>query len=526
MSTGGGSIPPSGPPGSHIPGVTSPQHPPSPGKGGITPHTKPNALPGGHSATPDTPIGKRSTVPTTATPQLSPLKVLENQYHEQFNQVLSFQAQYDFLNFIPSLEQRLQDPSQFKDDLPFEIVYVKDGKMTSVLPPDPEVPPDSKEAISLRKSLQKKLSVIDQKNGPEEKQALREQMENSKEVLGRIGKAIEDAGGTVPKPPIPKITLVIDENQFTAQAPAKRFNPSETPQKKSGAGQFLLIPKDASKRMPPPVAPKPAKPLPTPDNGLKPEEVILPPHAPATAALKHTEVQLPVNGEGTFSDIYLTKDTEADYGKAGNIASANAGSVELTFGRKAAGINAQFGAFFKEAEQDAIEQAQIDFLTNTADEGHTGFIVADQKLTDNTPLTTMFGHVSGEPDNQGTVLVSVFRDEHCPGGIQKNRAMIYVVPPDGKSESFENKDDFLENVKMTAKNLIATQNEYNHWAVKEGLPTLPVLRTCAFGGDIYCHPDSNQAEVARAIRGGIKEYFDEVSPDKNTIKEVQYEHGV
>ncbi|WP_153301531.1 hypothetical protein [Endozoicomonas arenosclerae] len=511
MSTGSGSIPPSGPPGSHIPGVTKPQHPPTQGKGGVTPRTQPNALPGGQSETPDTPIGTRSTAPTRVTPQLDPLKALQHQYHEQFNRVLSFQAQYDFLNFIPHLEQRLQDPSQFQDDLPFEIVYVKDGKMTSVLPPDPDVPPDSEEAVKLRTSLQKKLSVIDQKNGPEERRALREQMENTTEDLGRIGKAITEAGGIVPKPPIPKITLVIDENQFTAQAPAKRFNPGQTPQQKSGAGQFLLIPKDASRRMPPPVSPKP----------------VAPPSPPVSESTQlPSYYQLAPNKGGVFSDIYLTKDTEADHGKIGNIASVNAGSTDLKFGVNAGGINGEFGKAFSSQENVQIEQAQIDFLNDTADEGASGYVIADPKYTDRTPLMAIYGHVSGEPDNQGTVLVSVFRDENCPEGIKKNRAMIYVVPPDGTSDSFDDKDDFLENVRVTAKNLIATQNKYNHWASEEGHPVLPVLRTCAFGGDTYCHPDSNQVEVAKAIRAGIKDYFDEITPDQNTIKEVQLEHDV
>ncbi|WP_034835546.1 hypothetical protein [Endozoicomonas numazuensis] len=521
MSTGGGNIPPSGAPGSHIPGVTSPhQPPPPPGKGGITPHTASNALPGGQSAAPDIPIGQRNTIPTTATPQVNSAKVFENQFH----QVLSFQAQYDFLNFIPNLEQRLQDPSQFKDDLPFEIVYVKDGKTTSILPPDPEMPVESEEAGKLRTALREKLSVINQKNGPEERQALREQIESARAELGQLSKAIQEAGGTVPTPPVPQITLVIDENQFTARTPARKFNPNETPRKQGNEGQFLLIPKTPSKRMPPPVTKRPANPL--QEEGSKPTEIPSQPHPSAPGHLKPIETQLPVNNKGQFSDVYLLKDSEAEFGKTGNIASVNAGSTDLTFGKQAAGINAQFGAFFTDPQQAAIAQAQSDFLTDSAEQGYLGFVTADDKFTDNTPLETIYGHVSGEPDNQGTVLVSVFREGHCPAGIKKNRAMVYVIPPDGKSDRYDDKDEFLKDIKLTAKNLLATQNKYNQHAVERGLPTLPVVRTCAFGGGIYCHPDSDQEEVAQAIRAGIKDYFDAINPEENTIKEVQYEHGV
>lgn len=527
MSTGGGNIPPSRP-GSHIPVVTGPQPPSSSGTGGIEPHTKPNALPGGQSETADTPIGQRRTVPTATATQLSRLKALEGEYHEQFNQVLSFQAQHDFLNFIPSLQQRLHDPSQFQDDLPFEIVYVKDGKMTSVLPPDPDLPKDSEEAARLRKSLQEKLTVIDQKNGPEEKRALREQIEDSTTLLGHIGREIEDAGGTVPAPPIPNITLVIDENQFTARAPARRFNPDEARHKQKDQGQFLMIPKSPSRRMSPPVATKSFRSVPIPDEGtsIRSAEIQPPPPAPVVSDVELVERELPVNGEGQYSDIYLTRETEADYGKTGNIASVNAGSVDLVFGKKASGINARFGEFFTDTQQEAIEEVQKDFLETASQEEYTGDVFAGRELTDNTPLAAMYGFVSKESDNQGTVLVSVFRDEHCPAGIKKNRAMIYVVPPKGSNENFLDKNDFLANVRMTAKNVVATQNKYNHWAAKKDHPTLPVLRTCAFGGDIYRHPDANQPEVAKAIREGIADYFHEISPDQNTIREVQYEHGV
>ncbi|WP_252177905.1 hypothetical protein [Endozoicomonas sp. 4G] len=534
MPIGGGNIPPSQPPGSHSPVVTTPETPSSSDTGGIAPRTKPNALPGGHNEAPDTPISRRSTVPATPASHLSPLKRLESDYHQQFNQVLSFQAQHDFLNFIPDLTKRLKDPSQFQDDLPFEIVFVKkNGKMTSVLPPDPDLPTDSQEATQLRESLQKKLTVIDQKNGPEEKRALREQIENTKEELVLIGREIEENGGTFPAPPVPKITLVIDENQFTARSPARPFNPARTPHQQTDQGQFLLIPKDASKRMPPPVATKPVRPLDVPDEGVPDEGTsirstgaTLTHHAPAFNHVRHVERLLPLNEGGQFSDIYLTEETEADYGQTGGIASVNAGSVDLLFGEDATGMNARFGEFFPLPQQKAIEKAQQDFLAGARNERYSGYVLSNKDTTENTPLATILGHVTNRPDHLGTVFVSVFRDEHCPAAIKKNRAMIYVVPPDRSHKDFEDKDVFLDGVRQTAKNLIATQNEYNHWAAKQGQPTLPVLRACDFVSDIYRHADTTKAEVAKAIREGIKDYFEADNRFGNTIMEVQYEHGL
>ncbi|WOG28411.1 hypothetical protein [Endozoicomonas sp. 8E] len=527
---------------------------------------------------------------TSATPRLSLLNALENEYHEQFNQVLCFHAQHDFLNYIPDLKECLRDPSQFQDNLPFEIVYVKkDGKMTSVLPPDPELPTDSEKAIKLRESLQKKLTVIDQKNGPEEKLALRKQIENTEEKLIHISRDIEENGGTVPTPPIPKITLVIDENQFTARAPARPLNLGEAADKQSAEGQFLLIPKDASRYVPPPT-PRPFMPfdIPDEDTSIRPTG----PLEPHSIFVRPIERQLPMNPGGEFSDIYLTRETESDQGQTGNIASVNAGPIDLLFGEEANEINARFGEFFTSAQQEAIRKAQQDFLAKPEveeeeghseideaeghseideaeghpeideaeghpeieeDEGHSEIdeaeghpeieedeghseveeaeglseiVFSSKEFTDGTPLAAMYGFVTDETENQGTVLVNVFKDEHCPVGIRKNRAMIYVVPPNGSSDHFDNKDHFLQSVRLTAKNLVTTQNKYNHWAAREGHPTLPVLRTGVFVDDLYRHPEASEEEVADAIREGINDYFENISPDHNTIREVQYEYGL
>ncbi len=567
MSTGSGNIPPSQRPGS-IPFVPESQTPSSPGTGEITPHTKPNALPVGHREAPDTPISRRKMLPTSATPRLSLLNALENEYHEQFNQILCFQAQRDFLDYIPDLKNHLHNPSRFQDNLPFEIVYVKDGKMTSVLPPDPELPTDSEKAIKLRESLQKKLTVIGQKNGPEEKLALRKQIENTEEKLIHISRDIEENGGTVPTPPIPKITLVIDENQFTVRAPARPINPGEPDGKQSAEGQFLLIPKDDSRRMPPSTA-RPFMPFDIPDEDIPDEDTrIRPtgPHEPLSIFVRPVERQLPVNLGGDFSDIYLTRETEADHGQTGNIASVNAGSIDSLFGEEADGINARFREFFTSAQQKAIRKAQQGFLAkpegevNKVNKGHpeieegegrsevnkghpeieegegrseiedgerlSEIVFSHKEFTDGTPLAAMYGFVTDERENQGTVLVNVFKDEHCPVGIRKNRAMIYVVPPNGSSVHFDNKDHFLQSVRLTAKNLVTTQDKYNHWAAREGHPTLPVLRTGVFVDDIYRHPEASEEEVADAIREGIRDYFDVISPDRNTIREVQYEYGL
>ncbi len=224
---------------------------------------------------------------------------------------------------------------------------------------------------------------------------------------------------------------------------------------------------------------------------------------------------------GTFSDIYLPHDETG----LGNIGSVNAGTGALYLGGGT--INLQFAATLiggRTPDNNPFRDYHRQILTlrpNTH-----GYIVPD--LTTGQGIQGLrYTLCSPSGHEFGTVFVHVFDDNHCPNANGQNRAMVYIVPPDGRSPRYRDNQAFLDDVSETAARLIETVQAYNMMAGQRGLPKLDIIRTCRFSSGNFARKGTTGADVAKAIETGftLGVFRIREKGQRVTIKEIQYEDG-
>eukprot|EP01071_Lankesteria_metandrocarpae_P015170 Lankesteria_metandrocarpae@DN9397_c0_g1_i1.p1 len=133
---------------------------------------------------------------------------------------------------------------------------------------------------------------------------------------------------------------------------------------------------------------------------------------------------------------------------------------------------------------------------------------SDIRATFCRPCTTISDMPSGSPI--GATFIDVFAENKFPYLRLKNSALIYVVSP--SAADFKTKDEFLNAVKETAKNMMTAVCDFNGMVRREehtvgGLRRLVNVRIALFSGGSVRHSDVSKLDVARNIIAGFESEF-------------------
>ncbi|WP_263079733.1 NADAR domain-containing protein [Endozoicomonas sp. Mp262] len=264
------------------------------------------------------------------------------------------------------------------------------------------------------------------------------------------------------------------------------------------------------------VNPYPAK-QPTPDQpsqpgypGNKPAKGELPPDKPSG----HIKTTLLGPGRhSSFSDIYIK-----DKSGTAPITSVNAGDPGLYVGRGT--INAAFGKIlhrpdeYQQLHHHLLRHSNIGDVTHFDEPGHTSTVQFCTVLKDDQ---------SGQGKRDGTIIVDLFNDRHCPFGNTHNRSMTYVVPPE--RSDYETDQAFLAAVEQTAANMIRAVDSCNHRIAGDHRPGLvtPILRVCGFSSGAFAGQVPAKT-IAAAIQRGIDRQI-KAPGYHHTIRKIEFENG-
>ena len=127
--------------------------------------------------------------------------------------------------------------------------------------------------------------------------------------------------------------------------------------------------------------------------------------------------------------------------------------------------------------------------------------------------------------NVGHAYVHIFSDDACPYNNPENRAMIYIVPPNGNK--FPSKQAFLNAVEDTAANsLELVQEAILRTMDKYGNP-IEIMRACRFSSGNYAKEGVTGAEVATAIHRGYQRACQAIVTrgERVLVKTIEYEDG-
>lgn len=128
-------------------------------------------------------------------------------------------------------------------------------------------------------------------------------------------------------------------------------------------------------------------------------------------------------------------------------------------------------------------------------------------------LKSNYGH------HMGTVFLHLFDDEYFPYNNDKNKVMIYVVPPRIDDKSIKNYKELFDSVKYTSSNIAKLINEYNNYHFND-INKLDKIRISLFSGGSYLDDDDMKIHIAENIILGICESIQqriiiEFSPDSD-----------
>ena len=222
-------------------------------------------------------------------------------------------------------------------------------------------------------------------------------------------------------------------------------------------------------------------------------------------------------GDGIHTDLYRHQnDTPRS-----NLASVNAGNSTLKFGDT--GIN---GAFKKQVtlpdDPSGIEALHHE-MWNAFPTGYINAATPDQLKSVKGIKASVIYKPDAARGHTGTVIIDVFEPPY-PNGNPNNKAMIYVVQPDGRSGM--SAEEFKKEVAITAEDVVQTLHTYNTYARKEDLPVIPELRMCGFSSGQHLHTFVTKAEVGQCIEKGVRdalEYIQKTEP--STVHKVEFADG-
>jgi hypothetical protein len=143
------------------------------------------------------------------------------------------------------------------------------------------------------------------------------------------------------------------------------------------------------------------------------------------------------------------------------------------------------------------------------------------------------------PDGQGpsaafpdeTVFLDILTAAARPHGDPSNAAMIYAVPPDGRTAYYASDALWLDSIGRTAANAVAVLADYNAVQVAAHptllLSPIPVLRMCSLGGKIFRRAGVATSDLANAIFAGVADALTALTKagTAHGITLVEFENG-
>mmetsp|Transcript_26161 Transcript_26161/g.62420 ORF Transcript_26161/g.62420 Transcript_26161/m.62420 type:complete len:347 (+) Transcript_26161:6-1046(+) len=225
---------------------------------------------------------------------------------------------------------------------------------------------------------------------------------------------------------------------------------------------------------------------------------------------------------GAFTPLYEPAAPESTAAAPqGTFASVNAGAFALYIG--GAAINAGFARALKSAghDIDAYESFHSALYKAAEDAGATGLQhwsnEAEPPLeplpkglqSSAVLLSELPDRFIRQGSRAGTVFVDVFAEGFEPLDNAGNRAMVYVVGPEGSQA--EDAGDFERGCEVAGENLLRAVSLHNKG--QEGSKRIDIVRMCLVSGGLFRHSDLSKVEVAGAfIRGMSRGFSPQDSP--------------
>ena len=245
-----------------------------------------------------------------------------------------------------------------------------------------------------------------------------------------------------------------------------------------------------------------------------------PPPTPFSAQSGAAYSVLGIGRDGVHSDLYRSSGQPS----SGAIASVNAGNEQLSVDGK--GINRQFRKeMAARGDQTDYQRLHQSMWSHCVPDNYHVATPEDLQYAPGLK-TSLIYRPSDARGRTGTVIINVFKEPY-PNGNPANRAMIYVVPPDGNSGISDN--DFKREVAQTAKDIVHTLHIYNRYTENHPeLPTISDLRVCGFGSSQYRHPNVPEKVVGQCIDQGTRkaaEYIQTNDQYSLSVKNIEYANG-
>eukprot|EP01056_Protomagalhaensia_sp_Gyna25_P006035 Protomagalhaensia_sp_Gyna_25__6034@NODE_952_length_2358_cov_115_015524_g757_i0_p2_GENE_NODE_952_length_2358_cov_115_015524_g757_i0NODE_952_length_2358_cov_115_015524_g757_i0_p2_ORF_typecomplete_len244_score26_75_NODE_952_length_2358_cov_115_015524_g757_i010541785 len=188
--------------------------------------------------------------------------------------------------------------------------------------------------------------------------------------------------------------------------------------------------------------------------------------------------------------------------------SVNAGDPGLYVG--GGGVNGAFGASlkyhtsFQQLHEHALNIARSDTGSSDGTCLTSRFLCVPDASTLCKSVSKCYVRVIPElmsDSPTGICIIHLLDPQHRPLHVN-NAAMVYVVGPRGKHGPAS---DFLTQVKLTAKNMLAAVNEFNRLNPQDALK---LLRVCLISGGIFRHKKVSKDQVAQAVIAGLADTWD------------------
>ncbi len=227
----------------------------------------------------------------------------------------------------------------------------------------------------------------------------------------------------------------------------------------------------------------------------------------------------------SFEKIYPTGNTKfvpifKPKGQSGgNLATVNAGDPGLYVG--GGGINRQFGNDLHDRSQH-FQNFHQKLWNECLPNNYLWATSDDLNQVPGLEASLMYKPASVR-GLTGTVFIDVFK-EPWPNNNPGNKAMVYIVPPDGRA--MVDADRFKSEVSRTAGDIVQTLHQYNLIAVKsDSQPVITDLRVCGFSSDSFKHAQVTKEEVGACIDDGIRKALKEIQNENSAsshLKKIEY----
>ncbi|OED43760.1 hypothetical protein ACH42_09155 [Endozoicomonas sp. (ex Bugula neritina AB1)] len=510
-------------------------------------------------------LGTRtSSIQSDVQPQLNThakIKKYSDSYLEHNAQVVAIENEIDLANSVSEIKELLANPAKARKTSHFTILWVPDddgGDTIRVIPPDEKLKQQEKLATELQQKLGEQLTKLESRYVPSKLQKLEDQKNQELILRNHAAEELNKLGASIPNPPAPTRVAVIGASSITTSVTTPATKPNtEMPSVKSETPSTTVQPsteppaeipakrdgKFAVKFNPPPYDHS----LPSEqdfEQDIDYKEVLdsdmeapnYPPPPPlidlqTTASIqqplgilpKFMDVNIVVLGkgkDGVHSDLFMPAE-ELSFESMGSV---NASDNNLYVG--GGGINKQFEIEMnKRGDKTDYLSLHESMLSHCESDN---FYIAEQHDLKHAPSleASFIYRPSADREPTGTIIVNVFKPPY-PNGNPANKAMIYIVPPDGRRSDMTEKK-FKSEITQTAADIVGTMHQYNRYAKDNGLDVIESVRITGFSSDSYRHNDVTEESVGQSIDEGVKLSIKHFKKDPDApflIKTIEYANG-